>query len=290
MNRILILLMPLTLVLSSFVTAEQARLDQRVLNEFVTSQQNLATQISLFCEDPNKTVPKMAWSQAAANWFRVFALQLPAAEFMQADHTFIFWPDSKDRLKKQVQAVLHTNPSNLNFSNLPASTTSLSAIEYIYTLENSFEYCDWLISISDLQITQAAQFQKLQTFYEFSTNDQLIALHGTALTLHMQLKEILAKPNRITWQLAPAWRSDLGWGIQKTLFNQLIELLALFESSDGVSVWQEKIANIEVPISDPTRDQLVTLNFFSEELAQFVESSLAPSLGTHLGFNNFDGD
>jgi predicted lipoprotein len=271
--------------------AQTQRYDLQVMQQFLSSVETLTTELDQSCKAPTNTDLMSSWQPTAQAWFLIQGLALPAVEFMQLDHQVIFWPDPKDRLKNQVRSAISESIDSKDQDTLPASTMSLSAIEYILTLENTNDYCDWLIEIAEKQKNTALQLVNLQKFYEFSTFEQVTALHATALLAHSQLKEALSNPNKVNWYLAPAWRSQTGWLVIQSMSQQIIDLsLALrVESQELIDVQTYLTKVTESSTSFPLDD----LNILDEKLvalASYVEQTLAPSLDIYLGFNNFDGD
>lgn len=286
------LLTTLLVTCATLSHAEDGRFDQVTLQAFADAQQQLKTDIELFCE--NKKVPNPIGQliDTANLWFQVSGLQLPATEFMQVEYAYIFWPDSKDRLRKQVQTAFASDVNKVTWNEVTAAAKSLSAIEFALVQDDPRQHCDWMLAIADHQIGQTTQLVNLQEFYDFDLAEQLTALHGSALTLHILLKEMLARPGRVIWQLGPAWRSDGGWAIQYGMVNQVSRLLAEFEPQHkGIADWQQRIADFNLSgSSQPDLETLTALNTTADELASFIEATLAPDLDVFIGFNNFDGD
>jgi len=278
-----------TLACSQCVNAE--RLDEQRLNQFVKAQISLKSGIDDYCHSVDKSLPMAQWVSAASAWYQVQGLQLAATQFMQVDHTFVFWPDSKDRLRKQVNTAIKQSPAETVWKDLPSATKGLSAIEYIFTQTDAKQHCLWLKEISTNQIEQATKLQALQALYEYGLFEQVNALHGTVSVAHSQLKEVLAQPDKTVWQLAPAWRSNNGWHIQVKLSEQIGYLLnALLEEDVSILPWQTKLLEFHVTEELPNRKGLIAYNQFLTEVATYVEATLAPNLDIYLGFNNFDGD
>ena len=280
----------LTLLWFSAASVTAQSIDQSRIDALVTAQAALQETIAQHCQQG--VPPELnAFRTAATRWMTVQALQLPANEFLQTDHRFVFWPDPKDRLKRQVQTALTTAPEDTDWSTLPASVTSLSAIELILTDTNPLIHCAWLNAVADYQVEQTDELAKLQQFYTFGTAEQLTALHGTALTLHAILKEVISREDRTLWVLAPAWRSETGADIANALIEQNLELMQRFveqtpELQPMIEQWQStpRLSN------DSRRAEIAQWNLAAEALADYVEDTLAPSLNIFIGFNNFDGD
>ncbi|EAR09032.1 hypothetical protein [Reinekea blandensis] len=281
---------PLTVLCLSAASVAAQSIDQSRVEALVAAQTVLQETIAQRCQQG--TPPDLnAFRNAATQWMTVQALQLPASEFLQTDHRFVFWPDPKDRLKRQVQTALTTPPDATDWSALPSSVTSLSAIELILTDATPLSHCPWLNAIADYQVKQTDELAKLQQFYTFGTAEQLTALHGTALTLHAILKEIISREDRTLWVLAPAWRSETGPDIANALIQQSLELMQLFSEQNPelqlkIEEWQSRPRlSIDTP-----RAEIAQWNQAAEALAGYVEDTLAPSLNIFIGFNNFDGD
>lgn len=281
------------LLMSSVVWSET--LEKQLMQQFLTSQQNLHTATENYCSAqsvPTETLIEY-WQQSAISWYQVSSLQLPAAEFMQTEYSFVFWPDSKDRLKGQVLTALKSLPSELESSQLPSSVTSLSAMELILTEQPQpkANHCAWLSFITDYQLEQSTQLVELQALYEFEEAEWLNALHGTALIAASQLKEISARGDRLIWQLGPAWRSGTSWEIQYALGTQLAQLLNHFKAQDeGLIEWQTQLQAFGLSHEAPELDSVLAYRDYLFALAEYVEHDLATKLDIFLGFNNFDGD
>ncbi len=283
------LTMSLLLLLPGIALAE--RIDQTVLEQFVTAQTDLQAQITAMCEGDKKITPIASWQQAASGWFAVQALQLPAAEFVETGFAYVFWPDPKDRLRKQVTQAISQPPAQEDWKDLPASVRSLSAIEYLLMQEKPTQYCDWLQTISAHQVAQSQQFSSLQRFYDFERAEQIAALHGTALTLHAHLKDVLSNDAKLNWFLAPGWRSESQPIIENALLLQTQKLLALFAGKhQDIVQWQNQLKSLPMLSLSSTRADIEKVNSASEAFAEYVENTLAPALDIYMGFNNFDGD
>jgi predicted lipoprotein len=271
--------------------AQTERYDLNVMTEFASSAEDLRITLENSCNTQSDFAAIKTWQETAQGWYLVKGLGLPSVEFMQLDHKVIFWPDSKDRLKKQVQTAVQKNPEQHDLETLPASVLSLSAIEYLLTQKDGHDHCAWLTLIAQKQAQSAEKIANLQKYYEFSTFEQVTALHASTLLSHSQLKEVLSNPNKANWFLAPAWRSESGWLINQALASQIIALsLALEidspEFSDALKFFKTVSEQAE-PLS------LKALKVYDAKLVEFaiyIEQVLAPSLDIYLGFNNFDGD
>jgi predicted lipoprotein len=276
-------------------TLGNERFDTTTLADFLNSQKELDRSLEAFCTSNKETASaaqvKLSWSANAVNWYRVQALQLPATEFMQTEFNYVFWPDPKDRLKKQVLSATEISPASHDWADLPASTKSLSAIEFLIGTDNPQHFCDWYAAIMKVQLKQTAELTSLQAFYDFSDIEQITALHGTALTLHSQLKEVLSRPGNPRWVFAPGWRTETSPSIQGAFLEQLNMLMMPYRlKHKDIETWQTLLAELPDLSLNSTREQVEAVNNFAVALAQFVEADLAPSLDIYLGFNNFDGD
>ncbi|MFQ3230109.1 imelysin family protein [Reinekea sp.] len=271
--------------------AQPKRYDLKVMTEYASSVEALRDSLEHSCRTKGDFEEVKLWQESAQKWFMVKGLGLPAVEFMQLDHKVIFWPDSKDRLKNQVETAVQKTPDQHAPETLPASVLSLSAIEYLITQTHSDEYCDWLTLIARQQVLTADKIVSLQQYYEFATFEKVTALHASILLSHSQLKEVLSNPNKANWFLAPAWRSESGWLITQALASQVIELSLTLETNSKELVDARKLLQAVLERSEPLElESLVEYDAKLVALASYVEQVLAPSLDVYLGFNNFDGD
>lgn len=276
---------------AAFSTENATRYDEALLHDFLNTQKTLQSELIAYCADDINDLPKASWTQTAKLWFLVDGLQLPATEFMETAYQFVFWPDPKDRLRKQVNAAFASDLSSTNWDEVPAAAKSLSAIEFTFTTNEPKEHCDWMTRIMSHQLSLTEQLVNLQAFYSFDTAEQLTALHGTALSLHVHYKDMLGRPGKVVWQLGPAWRSDFVWPIQLAMTEQLRSLLENFAAQhDSVQPWLDRLNALELTESQPALSTLESLDTYLVELARYVEGTLAPVLEVFLGFNNFDGD
>ncbi len=265
--------------------------DKKIVENFYQNQVKLNQRLTEFCTNSKQNFPLDTWQQTVISWYLVQGLQLTSTEFMQAGFTHVFWPDPKDRLRNQVNQVLQQAPNTDNWKQLPVSTKSLSAIEYISTLDQPRMHCDWLNAISKYQVEQSQQLSELQQFYEFETFEQINALNGTTMVARSQLNEITSRADRLIWQLAPAWRSNSGWPIQSALKSQIETLLAQFEDADAtITPWLNRLEKLPLGKEAPSVDVIHQYQQYLAELTEYIEHTLAPNLDIYLGFNNFDGD
>ncbi|TCS43099.1 hypothetical protein [Reinekea marinisedimentorum] len=270
-------------------------LEKQRMQQFMSSQQALQAATQQFCSEQAISTDNLLdlWQQAVVSWYQVSALQLPAAEFMQTQYSFVFWPDSKDRLKSQVLSALNSQPDETDTRALSSSVTSLSAMEFILTEqpEQASSHCDWLTYITDYQVEQSSQLVNLQALYDFEDLEWLNALHGTALVAADHLKEISARGDRLIWQLGPAWRSGTTWEIQYALNDQLDQLISHFLPDDeALNEWQTQLQAFELSHEPPELNEVLAYKDFLFALAEYIEHDLATKLDIFLGFNNFDGD
>ncbi|TXR52069.1 hypothetical protein [Reinekea thalattae] len=287
-----------TLVFLCSLSSAEELANQR-LAEFLNHQQSLNSAISDYCQQSTPSAESLTehWQEAAISWYQIAGLQLPAAEFMQTEYSYVFWPDPKDRLRGQLNQALSQSPQALPANQLASAVKSLSAIEYIATdaaKNASFsleQRCQWLTFISDHQIVQTKQLLELQSLYEFETAEMVNAFHGTALSAYSQVKEISARDTRIIWQLAPGWRSDSSWPIQLGLIEQLQLFFDYFAEQDAqLASWQKRLLAFEFSAQKPELETLLAYRDYLSELAEYVEHDLASQLDIFIGFNNFDGD
>jgi predicted lipoprotein len=296
MTKLNALFIAMSLALASVVEASAEphtvdASDKIALTEFGQAIDRLEAEVTRFCSNKTDEAPLAEWTNVATRWFNVQAMQLPAAQFMQTEFEYIFWPDPKDRLRKQVLAATAQSPSETDWSTLTASVKSFSAIEFLLTQDDARDYCDWYTAIIKNRAKTAQQLIDLGKYYDFSSAEQLTALHGTALTLHMILKEVLSRPGKTMWVLAPGWRSESGDDIGNALVEQTVALLSSLDGThSNVQSWSTSFSELDKLSVNATRQDIETLNALSESLAVFVETTLAPAMNLYIGFNNFDGD
>jgi predicted lipoprotein len=296
MTKLNALFIAMSLALASVVEASAEpdtadAYDKIALTEFGQAIDRLEAEVTRFCSNKTDEAPLAEWTNVATRWFNVQAMQLPAAQFMQTEFEYIFWPDPKDRLRKQVLAATAQSPSETDWSTLTASVKSFSAIEFLLTQDDARDYCDWYTAIIKNRAKTAQQLIDLGKYYDFSSAEQLTALHGTALTLHMILKEVLSRPGKTMWVLAPGWRSESGDDIGNALVEQTVALLSSLDGThSNVQSWSTSFSELDKLSVNAARQDIETLNALSESLAVFVETTLAPAMNLYIGFNNFDGD
>lgn len=287
-NQLLLLLLCTT---GGFSVASTTDLDQQILERFNQSQTALATHIENVCVGNKENFSLSLWQTAAIHAMEVEGLQLPAAEFLQIQYRFVFWPDSKDQLRRQLESSIAQEFIAEDWENLPASVKSLSAIEYIFIeKELPANHCDWLVAMSAQQLALSNQLLQLQTLYPFDTYEKIHALFGTSQLLYSQFKEILAREDRVIWQLAPGWRSNISWQIQQALLRQMALLLAEFQQVESAASWLSWLEDVNQSASRPDDQSLRTLANQMNSFIQYIEHELSPELDVFLGFNNFDGD
>ena len=296
MTKLKVLLTAMSLAVTSITQANVQpdtvdTADKIALTEFGQAIDRLEAEVTQFCSNKTDEAPLAEWTNVATRWFSVQAMQLPAAQFMQTEFEYIFWPDPKDRLRKQVLAAMAQSPSETDWNTLTASVKSFSAIEFLLTQDDARDYCDWYTAIINDRVKTAQQLIDLGEYYDFSNAEQLTALHGTALTLHLILKEVLSRPGKTMWILAPGWRSESGDDIINALVEQTLMLLSGLEGAhQDILTWSKSFAELSELTVDSTRQDIETLNALSESLAAYVETTLAPAMNLYIGFNNFDGD
>ncbi|MBU2864158.1 hypothetical protein KO489_09915 [Reinekea forsetii] len=291
MKRFLFLLVTAFFSLLGTLSAEENRYDLEVLRQFKTYTTQLENAVTSQCETESGVNFTQLWTETASQWFLIKGLGLPALEFLQLDHQVVFWPDSKDRLRKQVNNALTSQLSSTQLDALPNSVMSLSAIEYIQTLTPSDEHCQWQAAIMKKQTGLAIELFDLQQYYEFSTFEQVTALHSSVLLSHSLLKEVLSNSAKVNWALAPGWRSQSGWPILQALSAQINTLFKQLDPDSDQRARTElllkQVIDSEAPL---TQSELADLNQQLKMLAHYIENDLALSLDIYLGFNNFDGD
>lgn len=283
--KLFVCLIPLAAV------AEQKSYDQQTVSAFVERQKDLQASIKNYCTESSGSIPISELTAAMQSWFLVQGLVLPAFEFIETDYRFVFWPDSKDGLRKQVQAAFAQDVKSVDWQTQPASVTTLSAIEFAFASDDPKAHCDWLIAVSDIQVQRASELLEAHAFYQMNTTENLRALYTSALYFNVQLDSMLFRKDHIIWQLGPAWRSESTWTIQQAMFRQVQALLALFDSEvPETRQWQDKLAAFNDIGDSPDYATLTALNEQVQALASFVAADMAPALDVPMGFNNFDGD
>ena len=291
MKRFLFLLATGFYSLLGSLSAEENRYDLDVLRQFKTYTAQLENAVTSQCATGSGVHFTQLWTETASQWFLIKGLGLPALEFLQLDHQVVFWPDSKDRLRQQVINALTTQPSSSQLDALPNSVMSLSAIEYIQTLTPNNEHCQWQKAIMEKQTGLAIKLFELQQYYEFSTFEQVTALHSSVLLSQSILKEVLSNSDKVNWALVPGWRSQSGWPILQALSAQINTLFTQLDpGSDQRARTEQLLSQVINSDLSLTQSELTNLNQQLKSLAQYIENDLASSLDVYLGFNNFDGD
>ena len=267
---------------------------------------------------------RSAFTKTLAHWGYINGYPYQAIDQQALSFTLYYWPDKRNmteiRLSTRIKSTqpLATGTGTGTDYQLTAAEKGIPAIEWLLYSEDltRAQRCTNLELVSTLYLADVAavheHHQKAPVILdEWTLDSDVIAGRSIALNLlYSQISRLSdhlrqSRNKEGLWlsYLAEGWRSKNTWLVyQQSLLSltQMLELTsrasvismenktklqAYIQASNNVLTQFEKFAGHQQ--SADTLDDLQTL---LGELANFLETALAPNYGILIGFNNNDGD